>query len=113
MSSAPESGGLDGALNVFDSADSRETIIYLVISLAALIVIGLLLKFSYWVSERYKFPGWKLWSVSTRQRLAILWTTSTLSIVVVRIVLSPFLQHVTELDTCLSALYTAFAPLRA
>lgn len=75
---------MDAALDVFDTADSRETVIYLVISLASLVVIGLLLKFSYWVSERYHFPGWKFWSTSTRQKLAILWTTSPLSIAVVR-----------------------------
>lgn len=108
MATVPKEGGLDGALDVFDSADSRETIIYLVISLAALIVIGILLKFSYWVSERYKFPGWKLWSVSTRQKLAILWTTSTLSIVVVREALYMLFQSAGH--SGVSSLPSSYAP---
>ena len=89
--------GLTTALSVFDSADSKETIIYLSIALLALLGIGLALKAIYWVSDKFRYPGWQIWSVTTRQRLAIIWTTSTLSLFVVCICLP-----------CLISIYLTF-----
>jgi hypothetical protein len=80
-SEAPSSA-LDEALNLFDSPDSKETIIYLCIAILVLIGIGLMLKTIFWVADTFRYPGWSIWSARTRQTLAIMWTTSWLSLAV-------------------------------
>jgi hypothetical protein len=75
---------LEDVFEVFgDSPDSKETIIYLAIGVFVLIALGLIFKVIFYAFDKFRYPGWKFWSITTRQKLAILWTTSWLSLFLV------------------------------